>query len=274
MQGLYLKQYDAFVRWHRAGAEGPPVIWLPGLCFPAVGNFLETVTDPILQSRAAVLIDYPGSGVSDCPTGFDYSMDAHADCVAAVMDQLGLSDCPVVGYSMGGSVAMALAYRRPDLVARLVIAEGNLTPGGGTATRAIAAIPREEFLATAFRRIMYDHRAQAVEGWTFDAFIVGARQHADPGALHATSEALVNLPADFESRFLALPIPRTFIYGQQNDPDGAGRVTPDTPDPGKLRTHGVRTAVLKGTGHDMMLSNPRGFARLVAEALESAPPRP
>lgn len=272
MEGLYLQQIDAFVRWHRTAGSGPPVVWLPGLCFPAAGNFLATVTDPALGAWSAVMIDFPGSGASDRPKGFDYGMAAHADCVAAVMDRLGLSDCPVVGFSAGGTVAVELAVRRPDLVARLVVAEGNLSPGGGAATRAIAAVQRAEFIARGYRQFMRDRRARALEGKAFDAFMYAAWRQADPAALHATSMALVNLAEDFEARFLALKIPRTFIYGERTHPEGAGRVTPDTPDPARLRASGVRTAVLPGTGHDLMVTDPRGFARLVAEALGTGAP--
>ena len=48
-----------------------------------------------------------------------------ADDVAALMEHLGISQADVVGYSMGGSIALQVAMRHPDLVRKLVVASGQ-----------------------------------------------------------------------------------------------------------------------------------------------------
>src|SRR2546429_8469459 len=52
---------------------------------------------------------------------------AQADRVAAAMDSLGLSETVVVAHSAGGSLALRLAHRRPQLVRALVSIEGGPT---------------------------------------------------------------------------------------------------------------------------------------------------
>lgn len=53
-------------------------------------------------------------------------MARHADDVAALLDELGVDRCVVVGHSMGGYVAVTLAARHPERVAGLVLVDGGL----------------------------------------------------------------------------------------------------------------------------------------------------
>src|SRR5207247_6874619 len=74
-----------------------------------------------------IVIEPLGIGSSSRPERSDYSLTAQADRVAAAMDSLGLSQTVVVAHSAGGSVALRLAYRRPELVRALVSIEGGPT---------------------------------------------------------------------------------------------------------------------------------------------------
>ena len=69
--------------------------------------------------------DLRGRGGSRSLPG-PYGMARHADDVAALLDELGVQPCVVVGHSMGGFVAVALADRHPSLVSRLVLVDGGL----------------------------------------------------------------------------------------------------------------------------------------------------
>ncbi|MGF1660726.1 MAG: alpha/beta fold hydrolase [Rubrimonas sp.] len=266
MRSLYLSAHDACLRWHETAGDGPPVLALPGLSFPAVGVFLPVATRGALRDRRWILADYLGSGASDWRARPLAGLDDDADCMAALLDHLDCGPCAVVGHSMGGSVGIALALRRPDLVAHLVVAEANLLPGGGAATRRIAAHDADRFAAEEFPAMLARRRAAARAGDAAAAFVAGAWAHADPRALHANSRALVDLPAGFLDAFLALAIPRAFFYGARTHPDATGAPAPDAPDPEPLRAAGVRVAVIPDCGHDMTTENPAGFAAaLVAE---------
>ena len=57
----------------------------------------------------------------------DYSLGAHASVLRDLMDRLGIDRATVVGQSLGGGVAMQLAYQYPDRCERLVlVASGGL----------------------------------------------------------------------------------------------------------------------------------------------------
>lgn len=249
------------------GQGGPHIILLPGMGFPAVGNFLSVATHPDMRVSTNVMIDFIGSGTSDYQPNFPATIDAHAECIEAVLDHIGCGPCPVVGYSFGGSVAAALTIRRPDLVSRLIIAEGNLTSGGGMASRHFASFTPEAFAATELDCILEKLREGAAQGNDFEAFIVAAYAHVDPIALHAMAQALVNIPDGFMERFLGLETPRTYVYGESNHPDITKIVSPDIPDPDRLAANGVHVVTVPDVGHEMMLGNLDGFVDVLLAAL-------
>jgi pimeloyl-ACP methyl ester carboxylesterase len=77
-------------------------------------SFFNVVTHPDMRSHRAILIDYLGSGFSDHPLDFDYSMDSHALCIAAVLDKVDCCNAAVVGHSMGERLSSNLLYQ--DLI--------------------------------------------------------------------------------------------------------------------------------------------------------------
>jgi pimeloyl-ACP methyl ester carboxylesterase len=89
---------------------------------PGAGSFDP---DPALTraSKATLLsVDRPGYGRSDpVAAGRWATVASAADDIAAVLDNVGVEQVGVVGWSAGGRVALALAARRPDLVDRVAV---------------------------------------------------------------------------------------------------------------------------------------------------------
>ncbi len=88
--------------------------------------------------RPAVAVDLPGHGHSDGGRSGYLSPYDHAEDVAAVVAALAPGAATVVGMSLGGLTALALADRHPELVRRLVLVD--ITPGvDGPKSAAITA---------------------------------------------------------------------------------------------------------------------------------------
>jgi 3-oxoadipate enol-lactonase len=66
--------------------------------------------------------DLRGQGLSEAPAA-PYALDDHADDLAALMDARAAKHALLVGLSVGGMVAMALASKRPDLARALVLCD-------------------------------------------------------------------------------------------------------------------------------------------------------
>ena len=100
------------------GASGRPVVALHG--FTGSSATMRPLTRPLTDTRRVAAVDLPGHGQSvsneDAQSfGFEHTVDA----VARVIDQHGLGPSHVVGYSMGGRIALGLAVRHPECVTSL-----------------------------------------------------------------------------------------------------------------------------------------------------------
>ncbi len=76
----------------------------------------------LLPAGTALLApDLPGFGAQAVPAGFDYSVRAYADWVADFVAAQKLADYVLIGHSMGGKIALALAARQPAGLRGLVL---------------------------------------------------------------------------------------------------------------------------------------------------------
>ena len=103
---------------------GPAIVFLHGLG----GNHAvwHRQAPFFARNHTVVLIAQRGFAPS-LPTGKAYDTDVLADDVAAVLDALAIDSADVVGQSMGGWTALALALSVPERVRNLVLAD---TVGG------------------------------------------------------------------------------------------------------------------------------------------------
>ena len=113
----WVQAADARIRYYRMG-EGPPVILLHGLGEAAVVWYSNM--EPLSDGHSVYALDLPGHGASDKPN-WSYSLEQSVDFLGAFMDALGLERASLVGNSMGGLLALALALERPQRVDRLVL---------------------------------------------------------------------------------------------------------------------------------------------------------
>ena len=99
--------------------EGSPLILLHGL-FGAGRNW-GGLQKRLAQRHRVLAPDLRNHGESGRAARMDYP--AMAEDVAELIAARGLGPTAVLGHSMGGKVAMALALRHPGLVSRLVVAD-------------------------------------------------------------------------------------------------------------------------------------------------------
>jgi pimeloyl-ACP methyl ester carboxylesterase len=99
--------------------EGSPVLLLHGL-FGAGRNW-GGIQKRLAQRHRVLAPDLRNHGESEHAAAMDYP--AMAEDVAELIARRGVAPAAVLGHSMGGKVAMALALRHPEMVARLVVAD-------------------------------------------------------------------------------------------------------------------------------------------------------
>lgn len=119
---------------------GPPTVLLQGclLHFPVLlipmphtilalhyfagsGHDFDSLR-PLLPATTRLLApDLPGFGAALIPAGFDFSVRAYVDWVADYVAREALTDFTLLGHSMGGKIALALAARQPAALRQLVL---------------------------------------------------------------------------------------------------------------------------------------------------------
>ena len=105
--------------------QGPPVVLLHGL-FGAARNLGEVQRRLVREGFRAVSLDLRNHGASGHAAEMGYA--AMARDVADTLAALGVGRAAVLGHSMGGKVAMALALGQAGRVERLVV--GDIAPVG------------------------------------------------------------------------------------------------------------------------------------------------
>lgn len=115
------------IAWEEAGPEtgiGEPVLLVHGFASDRMQNWRApgwylTLTG---AGRRVIAFDCRGHGESDKPHDPESYGDRMIDDAVRVMDAAGLEASDVMGYSMGGMIAVALAMRHPKRVRRTIVA--------------------------------------------------------------------------------------------------------------------------------------------------------
>jgi pimeloyl-ACP methyl ester carboxylesterase len=178
----------------------------------------SALLDALAKKRPVIVFDSAGVGRS---TGqVPDSIEGMANVAAAFIRALGYTEVDLLGYSLGGQVALALALEYPTLVRRVVVAASS--PGGvPNAPTASAAVwdaamrdtmDMEDFLHVFFpltpdgRGQGYEHyarlynRAEAMASVTPQAFGV---QYAAIMAMNASDAIYARLPMLMHPTLLA-----------------------------------------------------------------------
>ena len=99
--------------------EGPPLIVLHGL-FGAARNW-RAIAKGLADTYRVWTLDLRNHG--DSPWGDNMSYEAMAEDVCAFIQQHGLEGAAVMGHSVGGKTAMAMALIYPELIGKLLVVD-------------------------------------------------------------------------------------------------------------------------------------------------------
>jgi pimeloyl-ACP methyl ester carboxylesterase len=248
--------------------------------------------EPVLDSQA---IDLPGFGYSPPPADGDYSIDAHAAAVIALIDGSGRWPVHLIGNSLGGAICVRVAARRPDLVRTLTLispALPDLRPRPGPLRVGLVALPGVgPWLLGKVLAAPAEQRTAATIG---DLYADPSRIHPDRfrdevaevnrrDTLDYQSEAFTRSTRSIVTEYLRfgprrlwrdaarIPAPALAIYGSHDH-----LVSPVMAARAARAFRSASAVVLPQTGHVAMMERPATVARLIREfiALAQSPARP
>ncbi|MER7985294.1 alpha/beta hydrolase [Streptomyces noursei] len=241
------------IRWVELPGQEPSRVYVHGLGSTSPAYFAASAVHPLLAGHRSLLIDLLGHGLSDRPTHFDYTLEAHADALANALTAAGVSGAQVIAHSMGGAVAIVLASRHPQLVSRLVLIDANLDPippsPGTGGSSGITSYSEAEFLAGGWAEV----RDRVGPHWWSTMRLAG-REALHRSAVHLTRGTVPTM----RELLLDLKVPRSYLLPAADGPLTGAEA---------LAEAGVAVVPVPDCGHNIMLDNPEAFARATADAL-------
>lgn len=243
--------------------KGPksPILFLHGF-----GSTKEDYADIALQTgldgHQVLAYDAPGCGETMCSDLSAASIPFLVDTAEGMLRRAGIETFHLVGHSMGGLTALILADKMPDRVLSLCSIEGNLAPEDCFLSRQIHDFPAEDpeaFLSA------FITRARTASAWSSPLFAASLRHKVRAEAVRGIFTSMVDLSdnANLMQRFLALPCPKMFMYGDRNR--GLSYLA-------ELQDHGVEPAEIPDCGHFPMYANPPEMWRRLTDFIRRAAP--
>ena len=125
--------------YYEVHGTGEPVVLLHGAFMTITNNWTGWIGE-LSKTRKVIAVEMQGHGrTADIPR--DITAENLADDVAALLDHLKIPRADLVGYSMGGAVAMHCAIRHPDKVRKVVVLSSVFRRDGMIA-EAVEHIPK------------------------------------------------------------------------------------------------------------------------------------
>jgi len=274
--------------WVQSEGRGRPVVVLHG--FTGSGESMADLAAGLRGAYAVHRVDLLGHGRSDAPeTAASYGVERCAEQVRAVIDALEIERPHLLGYSMGGRVALGLAALHPDRLASLVLV--GATPGLADVRQRAQRVTADEALA---ERILERGIEPFVDEWMALPLFASQRRLGERALAAARRQRLSNRPAalaaslrgmgtgamkPLHSQLPGLDLPVLLVVGDEDAKFAAiAREMVAALPSGRLE-------VLSGAGHAAHLEQPGAFARAAlgffaavdgacAAAFEAGPGRP
>jgi pimeloyl-ACP methyl ester carboxylesterase len=265
--GPYVQLNGAKVAYRTWGSHGSPIVLVHGF---AESTFAWNAVGPLLgYDHRVYALDLFGFGYTE-RVG-PYTLDAWTNEVVSFIQTLHLTRPIIVGHSLGAAVAANVALEHPQMLAGIVLADGDALSAGGPPSwvRSLIVNP---YLTSAFRLIRGSGRivkkvleasygpshppiTPALVAEWINPFRVQGSEAAIEAMLHEQN----GIPGLSTSQLAQVKTPAFVIWGSKDDVDpvASGKAT-------ATLLH-AQFRELEGSGHLSMLVDPQGFAKDVED---------
>jgi pimeloyl-ACP methyl ester carboxylesterase len=267
---------------YRQAGAGPVVVLIHGITSDST-NWSQVM--PGLAKHFTVIApDLLGHGGSAKPTG-DYSLGAHASLVRDILQELGHDRATFVGHSLGGGVAMQMAYQFPERCERLILVDsgglgrevslllraatlpgaeyvlpiltnGRLLDAGRIVGRVMGAVGLRP--GTDLRESARGH-ATLADRVTREAFLRTVRSVVEPSGQRVDGT---------DRLYLAERAPMLFVWGQHDT-----LIPVSHAHSAHAQVPTSRLEVFEDSGHFPQLDEPKHFVEVLGEFIATTEPK-
>jgi pimeloyl-ACP methyl ester carboxylesterase len=201
--------------------SGRPVMLLhgsgPGVS--AQANWQRTI-GPLSRRFRVLAPDLVGFGATERPEDIVYSLRTWVDHVWSFLDALSIHRTAIVGNSLGGRIALAMASENPERVAKMVLMG---SPGVGmTMTQGLAALRAYAPSPRAMRDLLIDYFAVDPSIITDELVRIRYEASVAPGAYEAYRTMFFDPPHDgsqlgiSEDEVRSITTPALLVHGRED----------------------------------------------------------
>jgi 2-succinyl-6-hydroxy-2,4-cyclohexadiene-1-carboxylate synthase len=263
---MFVELHGARVHLRSVG-DGQPVLLLHGF-MGSIETWAPHIAVCARHGLRAIAVDLIGHGGSDAPVDpARYRMERCVEDLVDLLDILGIERAAVLGYSMGGRLALQLAASAAERVSALMLESAS--PGIADPAERRRRAEADELLAEALER---DGLEAFVDRWAGQPLF--ASQATLPADVRARvrdqrlrqrpiglANSLRGLSAGRQApvwdRLPALHVPTLLVVGALDEKYRAlGRAMAEA-------LPRARLAVVPGAGHTVHLEQPRAFDELI-----------
>jgi pimeloyl-ACP methyl ester carboxylesterase len=267
--------------FYRSAGQGPVLVLVHGIT--SASDTWSGVLPYLAERFTVIAPDLLGHGESAKPRG-DYSLGAYASGIRDLLVALGHERATFAGHSLGGGVALQLAYQFPEQCERLILVSSGGLGREITPLLRAASVPGSELVL----RLLVNETVLSA-GRTAGRLLgrVGLRVHTDLGEVLRGHASL----SDGEARAAFVHTLRTVVDPRGQRVDASDRLylaeaipflivwgerDPIIPVEHALAAHrlvpGSRLEVLPNAGHFPHLDDPLRFVHLLNEFMETTEP--
>jgi pimeloyl-ACP methyl ester carboxylesterase len=214
--------HDEFDSHCLEAGRGRPVLLIHG-SGPGVSgraNWQGLMRSPLRERYRFLAPDVVGFGQTRAGAGTDLSHDSRVRHLVGLLDALGLDSVDIVGNSMGGGLALALAHRHPERVRRMVLmgTVGISFPISPGLDRVWGYTPSVENMRELMRLFAYNQDLVTEEliQLRFEASAVPDVQQRYADAFAAPRQRHLDAMALSESELAQIAVPTLLVHGRDD----------------------------------------------------------
>jgi 2-succinyl-6-hydroxy-2,4-cyclohexadiene-1-carboxylate synthase len=250
--------------------SGPALLLLHG--FTGSGKSWNPLLPGLTETHRVITVDFPGHGVTSAPTDpARYTIENTAADLAAILEKLEVEQTAVLGYSLGGRVALFFALRYPARVAGLILESAS--PGLPTERERAERKAADEALA----RFIEEKGLEAfVERWENLPLWASQTNLSEEVRANLRRQRLHNRPDGLANSLRGLGTGAQPSLWEELENFGkpvlilSGELDPKFTLTGQLmeaKFPAARRVVVAGAGHTIHLEKPDEFEKTVKEFL-------
>jgi pimeloyl-ACP methyl ester carboxylesterase len=266
---------------YRLAGDGPVIVLVHGLA--GSSTTWKHVMPALAESYTVLAPDLLGHGQSAKPRG-DYSLGAYASGIRDLMVALDVDRATFVGHSLGGGVAMQLAYQFPERCERLVlVASGGLGKEVHPLLRAVTlpaaeyVLPllltswlrlRAESAGSLLRRVGWKPGSSLAEVWrSYTTLTTAEGQQAFVHTVRAVMDLSGQRVSATDRLYLAAAVPTLVVWGDED-----AVIPVHHAHAAHAAMPGSRLEVLAGAGHFLPWRNAEWFTSVLMDFLATTTP--